>query len=456
MTKILHLENYESSGEIYQYLSDEFARIRKTHPAKRSIPLEWPGKPTLLALTNKSSGGYIYPSVVIKYVDNPRRHPVKLLEHVLIPSPTITSGNPFAELDALYQVILNPPDIDIPLMKRLLHLVIEITSLSELTAITGRAYDHDALAQGILSAPRLDDFLSLEKGTTEMTLCDLHSVLSITEDVHRPWIYFHHKSLEDYLCSPQRAGDLYQSQAHTHSDILTTSMLNLELWNGRWTLPDADFQDPDITVVYSCRFWKHFLIGEKCVPPSVLDFDARIAWRCCAVTRVQPPTKSVFDDFVDSFHNAMVSRIDQFWGWTTLIHVPFITQCKEEVECRVSCASFRRMVDYRRTVYDVAINDPNAPPMERLKIFEEKTRGLFAPLDLTPPTRVDATTLLDEASAPTPPSPPPRKALFGIGKFGRGGHSMPNPTPTAKRSRRSQKAGSDPQSAKRSRECIMM
>ncbi|KAJ2911604.1 hypothetical protein MD484_g8812, partial [Candolleomyces efflorescens] len=56
VTKILHLESYETSGEIYQYLADEFARIRDTHPAKQSIPSQWPGKATLGTLTIKSSG----------------------------------------------------------------------------------------------------------------------------------------------------------------------------------------------------------------------------------------------------------------------------------------------------------------------------------------------------------------------------------------------------------------
>ncbi|KAJ2912847.1 hypothetical protein MD484_g7566, partial [Candolleomyces efflorescens] len=127
ISKILRLEDYEASGEIYQYLSDEFTRIRETHPAKQSIPEEWPGHSTLHTLTHKSSGVYIYPSVVVKYVDNPRRHPVELLRHVLGALSKVPSGRPFAELDALYRVVLSPPDIDIALMKRLLHIVIKIT-----------------------------------------------------------------------------------------------------------------------------------------------------------------------------------------------------------------------------------------------------------------------------------------------------------------------------------------
>jgi hypothetical protein len=307
ITEIVHLEDYETSGEIYQYLSDEFARIRRTHPAKRSIPSDWPGEPTLHALTDKSSKIWAYPSTVIKYVDNPRRHPVELLKHVLNASSTVSSGRPFAELDAIYEIILNPPDVDIPLMKRVLHLIIEITRFSPWL------YQGRPLVEQILSSTSLDKFLSLVEGTIEMTLCDLHSVLSVTEDTKRPCIYFHHKSLEDYLCSSERAGDLYQSQVDTHSDILAVCMHNMELWNQKLVSPNANFQSVDVTVVYSCMAWERLFIKKKCFPPSVLDFDARIVWRCFAFAGLPPPSQVSFNTFVDAFHNAMVGCIDLFW-----------------------------------------------------------------------------------------------------------------------------------------------
>jgi hypothetical protein len=308
ITKILHLENYEASGEIYQYLSDEFTRIRETHPAKQSIPAEWPGQTTLHALTDKSSGGYVYPSVVIKYVDNPRRHPVELLRHVLNTSSTASSQRPFAELDSLYEIILNPPDVNIPLMKRLLHLTIEITR-------TGSEFEVPNSSRKILSAPCLDELLSLENGTTEITLCDLHSVLSVT-NVEQPWIYFHHKSLEDYLCSPERAGNLYQSQADTHSDIFTVCTHNLELWNQRLVSPIAhQHVDESGTLLYLCIVWWNILFTKKCFPPSLLDVDTRIVWRCIAFSSSvwYPSEQAKLNSFATSFHNDMVGWIGPFW-----------------------------------------------------------------------------------------------------------------------------------------------
>ncbi|KAJ2922434.1 hypothetical protein H1R20_g14659, partial [Candolleomyces eurysporus] len=44
--KILHLEEYDAYWDIYNLLSDEFLRIRETHPAKESLPSDWPDKRT--------------------------------------------------------------------------------------------------------------------------------------------------------------------------------------------------------------------------------------------------------------------------------------------------------------------------------------------------------------------------------------------------------------------------
>jgi hypothetical protein len=237
--------------------------------------------------------------VIVKYVENPRRHPVELLKHILNTSSTASSGRPFAELDAIYEIILNPPDVDIPLMKRLLHVIIEITHFPSGSVA-------EQLTHRILLAPKLDEFLSLGKGTTEITLCDLHSVLSVAEDTERPYIYFHHKSLEDYLCSPERAGNLYQSQVDTHSDILTVCTHNMKLWNQKLASPNANFPSVHVILQYSCVAWECLLIKKKCFPPSVLDFDARSVWRCLAFAGWNPPKRDELNNFVNSFHNATV------------------------------------------------------------------------------------------------------------------------------------------------------
>ncbi|KAJ2914704.1 hypothetical protein MD484_g5699, partial [Candolleomyces efflorescens] len=268
ITKILRLEEYDISGEIYQHLSDEFDRIQKTHPAKQSIPVGWPGKDTLRTLTRTSSGIWTYPSTVIKYVDNPRRHPGELLKHVIDASSNASSRQPFAELDALYKIVLEPPDVDILLMKRLLHIVAEITRLSS------QSFPWPFI-KCLFSTSALDDFLSYEKGTTEITLCDLHSVLSVA-DSDPPYIHFYHKSLEDYLCSPERSGKLHQPRGDTQADIMTICAHHLQNWNSKLVDPNANLEKVDSNLSSSCYLWQILLVNEHCFPLSIWDFDTRI------------------------------------------------------------------------------------------------------------------------------------------------------------------------------------
>ncbi|KAF5339865.1 hypothetical protein D9611_009180 [Ephemerocybe angulata] len=124
----LRLQDYDGTNDVRVYLCDEFCRIRETHPAKSSIPESWPTEEILNILIEKSSGCYIYPFTVIKYVDNPRRSPIILLNVVLdLQKPTFDSTeSPFAELDALYSLILHPQDNDLDLIKRILHCTMAI------------------------------------------------------------------------------------------------------------------------------------------------------------------------------------------------------------------------------------------------------------------------------------------------------------------------------------------
>jgi hypothetical protein len=63
----------------------------------------------------------------------------------------------------------------------------------------------------------LDTLLGLRPGTTTSTLVDLHSLLNFNSPARRPT--FHHKSMEDFLTSQSRAGDLYQSNDQTHVQL---------------------------------------------------------------------------------------------------------------------------------------------------------------------------------------------------------------------------------------------
>jgi hypothetical protein len=157
-------------------------------------------------LVSKASGQFVYVATVIKHLDNPRRNPVVELRYILdLHTDTDANDNPFSELDALYTKILHPPNVDITLLKSILHAILH-----------NKGHEFKTPSS-------IDAVLGFEPGTCDMALMDLHSVVAVeptssSTKVDVP-ISFHHKSLADFLMSPGRAGDLYQSKDETHSRL---------------------------------------------------------------------------------------------------------------------------------------------------------------------------------------------------------------------------------------------
>jgi hypothetical protein len=198
-THILRLEDYEADEDIRRFLKAEFSRLKAEHPASASIPGDWPSTTDENELVFKASKQFVYVSVVMKHLANPRRNPMLELKHILghRPSESDAKSNPFAELDALYDRILHPPDVDISLLKSILHAI---------------------LHQHFSSLENIDLVLDLAPGTTASTLVDLHSVVNLGSPPY-PSISLYHKSLKDFLEAQSRAGDLYQSGDETHVQL---------------------------------------------------------------------------------------------------------------------------------------------------------------------------------------------------------------------------------------------
>ncbi|KAF9472759.1 hypothetical protein BDN70DRAFT_968440, partial [Pholiota conissans] len=58
---------YKPDDDIHTFLMDSFRKIKSTHPHCRYIPNDWPSESYINHLIQKSSGQFIYTSVVIKY-----------------------------------------------------------------------------------------------------------------------------------------------------------------------------------------------------------------------------------------------------------------------------------------------------------------------------------------------------------------------------------------------------
>ncbi|KJA20941.1 hypothetical protein HYPSUDRAFT_763649 [Hypholoma sublateritium FD-334 SS-4] len=99
-------DNYQSEEDILCFLNDSFDEIKQTHPFGKSLDDHWPLPAHVDEIVEKSSGQFIYASVVIGFISNPSSNPSVRLDIIrgLRPSGRLT---PFAQLDALYRHILS-------------------------------------------------------------------------------------------------------------------------------------------------------------------------------------------------------------------------------------------------------------------------------------------------------------------------------------------------------------
>ncbi|KAF8967259.1 hypothetical protein BDZ97DRAFT_2056959 [Flammula alnicola] len=102
-------DTFSPDDDIRRFLQDSFDEVKETHRMKAYLPPMWPSRKAMETLIRKSSGHFIYASVVVKYVKSPRHRPTDRLEIILGLQPAL-NDTPFTELDTLYRHILSSMD----------------------------------------------------------------------------------------------------------------------------------------------------------------------------------------------------------------------------------------------------------------------------------------------------------------------------------------------------------
>ena len=109
LTRLPLDDNYQPEKDILRFLNDSFEEIKQTHPYGEGLGAEWPSPNHVQEIVSKSSGQFIYASVVINFVSDPSANPSVRLDiiHGLHPAGRLT---PFAQLDTLYHFIFSQVD----------------------------------------------------------------------------------------------------------------------------------------------------------------------------------------------------------------------------------------------------------------------------------------------------------------------------------------------------------
>ncbi|KAF9069326.1 hypothetical protein BDP27DRAFT_1421115 [Rhodocollybia butyracea] len=201
---------YRASREIRKLLQDRFQEILRHHShTMEHVARPWPTDNQIEILVRKSSGHFIYPSTVLKYIDDDGAVPADRLDVVLGLQTPEGTESPFAELDALYrQVMLNAYRDDGKLL-RILGAV-----------LVCQAHER----------PVLIHFLTTEMkslGALRATLSGVHSLFNGPSPVESN-LQFCHASFVDFLSNRKRSLQFYIDQSDGHDYLAQCCLSAIE------------------------------------------------------------------------------------------------------------------------------------------------------------------------------------------------------------------------------------
>ncbi|KAJ3536483.1 hypothetical protein NMY22_g6021 [Coprinellus aureogranulatus] len=192
---------YEPDVDIERFLCSRFVDVRRRYGISEST---WPGQPVIDLLIEMSSGQFIVPAVVLRYVESgpPQR---QLDEIIKLGRAKTATNNPFAMLDAVYTHIFDrsPDPLLVANWIRCIASFRALGSLSEGNSLPSFFWKH---------------FLEDTEGEYSYILTPLLSLLSLPpSDDRRSPITLYHKSLNDFLSSEVRCGRLYSDEKSSKS-----------------------------------------------------------------------------------------------------------------------------------------------------------------------------------------------------------------------------------------------
>ena len=203
--KISLSNEYSSKDDIRLFLESKFAEIREAHSKNMPFPSDWPGKEILNALVRKSSGHFIYASVVTNYVGVNDDNPIERLRVVLGLAESANDEKPFTQLDTLYTRILES------IRARHLPIIMDAFSFSLEPVLWPEQ-------PGRIS---MDGQLLLDEPDLRVGLAKLKGIL--VDVSHFPFhgvhVNFLHSSFSDFLLDSDRSGTFHISVAEAHANI---------------------------------------------------------------------------------------------------------------------------------------------------------------------------------------------------------------------------------------------
>jgi len=200
----------ESLEDVEYFLSAKFDEIKRTHPSRRHIHHDWPPSQVIADLAQKSSGQFIYPTTIIRYISSPRHSPTSRLEMIIKLRP-LSGESPFAQLDTLYRYILLSCE-DVELSLRIIGVCLLSTQAVHVPWCTYHGYARETTVPEYM-----EQILGLHPGDVQRGLEDLGSLVQYKGDDMELCVL--HASLFDFLSDSTRSSELPFNIASIHTRL---------------------------------------------------------------------------------------------------------------------------------------------------------------------------------------------------------------------------------------------
>lgn len=184
----------DASKDIRTFLQQEFEKLCDTHTIASTLKHKgWPYEKDLVVLIDRSSGHFVYPATVIRYIESTKHRPDDRLEIVLGLIPQGPKDQPFSQLDALYMLILGGVE-----EANFIHIK---RAFSILYLISEKVGYFSIYRSG--SSRIIQDMLLLRPGDLDLLFDPLRSL--VAQENEEENLHVFHKTLFDFLLEPERS-----------------------------------------------------------------------------------------------------------------------------------------------------------------------------------------------------------------------------------------------------------
>ncbi|KAJ6084355.1 hypothetical protein N7486_011155 [Penicillium sp. IBT 16267x] len=239
--------------DINLYFQDQFLRLRQ----KRSFPPGWPSDAATQRLVEKAVPLFIAAVTLCRFIGDTNWNPQKRLGAILTDQSTYVS-----RMDGTY----------IPVLKQLLAGQDEAEShqlLNEFKEIVGVI----VILETPLSIRSLSELVGREPDDIKCRLDQLHSVLSVPDDLNTP-VRLLHLSFRDFLVDYRDdKSEFWIDEKYTNQRLATQCIhiMQHSLHKNMCDLPSGGTKRKDISkdliqryippeLKYACRYWVHHLV----------------------------------------------------------------------------------------------------------------------------------------------------------------------------------------------------